>query len=117
MSDPSRSPRVAGGAADATRVERLTERLRVLNPERLEVVDDSHHHAGHTGAADGRGHFTVLVVSRRFSGVRTLQRHLLVYEVVGDMMSTDIHALSIHAFAPGESWTRKSVSRDEDENA
>jgi BolA protein len=84
-------------------MERLTERLRAaLAPEQLEVIDDSDRHAGHAGAADGRGHFTVLVVSRRFDGLSTLRRHRLVYEAVGDMMATDIHALSIQAFAPGE---------------
>jgi BolA protein len=86
-----------------TRLERLTERLRTgLDPEQLEVIDDSYRHAGHAGAADGRGHFTVLVVSQRFAGLSTLRRHRLVYEIVGDMMTTDIHALSIQAYAPGE---------------
>lgn len=86
----------------ATRLERLTHRLQALEPTRLEVEDDSRHHAGHAGAADGRGHFSVLVVSKRFAGLRQLQRHRLVYEAVGDLMVTDIHALSIHALAPGE---------------
>ena len=85
-----------------TRTERLTERLQALEPETLEVVDDSHHHVGHAGAQDGRGHFTVVVVSKRFAGMNTLRRHRLVYEVVGDLMATDIHALSIQALAPGE---------------
>ena len=85
-----------------SRLERLTERLQSLEPDQLEVVDDSHHHAGHAGAADGRGHFSVLLVSKRFTGMNTLRRHRLVYEVVGDMMVTDIHALSIQALAPGE---------------
>jgi BolA protein len=87
----------------ATRTERLAQRLRAgLEPAQLEVIDDSRHHAGHAGAADGRGHFTVLIVSNRFVGLGRLQRHRLVYEVVGDMMTTDIHALSIQALAPGE---------------
>ena len=86
----------------STRLERLIERLRVLEPEHLDVVDDSHRHAGHAGAADGRGHFTVLLVSKRFTGLNTLRRHRLVYEVVGDLMTTDVHALSIQALAPGE---------------
>ena len=86
----------------ATRLERLTQRLQALEPTRLEVEDDSHHHAGHAGAADGRGHFSVLVVSKRFAGLRQVQRHRLIYETVGDLMATDIHALSIHALAPGE---------------
>ena len=89
-----------------TRLERLTERLsHAFEPEHLEVVDDSHRHAGHAGAADGRGHFTVLITSSRFAGLSTLKRHRLVYEAVGDMMTTDIHALSIQAVAPGETIT------------
>ena len=85
------------------RRERLARRLEeCLRPDLLEVIDDSHRHAGHAGAADGRGHFTVLIVSRRFAGLGTLQRHKIVYEVVGDMMITDIHALSIQALAPDE---------------
>lgn len=86
-----------------TRLERLTERLNAaLAPRQLDVVDDSRHHAGHAGAADGRGHFSVLIVSDRFAGLGTLKRHRLVYDAVGDMMTTDIHALSIQAIAPGE---------------
>jgi BolA protein len=85
-----------------TRLERLTRRLQALEPDRLDVVDDSRHHAGHAGAADGRGHFSVLVVSKRFAGLATLRRHRLVYEAVGDLMTTDVHALSIQALAPGE---------------
>jgi len=87
----------------ATRVARIEERLRAaLDPVDLEVIDDSHLHAGHAGAADGRGHFTVIVVSERFRGVPVVRRHRLVYEAVGDMMTTDVHALSIQALAPGE---------------
>jgi BolA protein len=90
-----------------TRSERLADRLRsALHPLDLEVVDDSHLHAGHAGAADGRGHFTVHVVSERFAGLPVVRRHRLVYEAVGDMLTTDIHALSIHALAPGEAPTR-----------
>jgi BolA protein len=83
--------------------ERLARRLKDgLGPDHLDVIDDSHRHAGHAGAADGRGHFSVLIVSQRFAGLGRLNRHKLVYEVVGDMMTTDIHALSIQALAPGE---------------
>lgn len=88
----------------ATRIARLEERLRAtLDPTGLEIIDDSHRHAGHAGAADGRGHFTVIVVSERFAGLPVVRRHRLVYEAVGDMMTTDVHALSIQALAPGES--------------
>lgn len=86
-----------------TRLDRLDSRLRAaLAPVGLEIIDDSHRHAGHAGAADGRGHFTVTVVSERFRGLPVVRRHRLVYEAVGDMMSTDVHALSIQALAPGE---------------
>jgi len=85
-----------------TRSERLAQRLQALQPTELEIIDDSHLHAGHAGARDGRGHFTVNVVAERFAGLPVVRRHKLVYEAVGDMMSTDIHALSIRALAPGE---------------
>lgn len=68
----------------------------------MEVIDDSHLHAGHAGAAHGHGHFTVRLVAERFTGLPVVRRHRLVYEAVGDMMQTDIHALSITALAPGE---------------
>ncbi|MFP5374820.1 MAG: BolA family protein [Gammaproteobacteria bacterium] len=73
-----------------------------LAPESLEIVDDSARHAGHAGARDGRGHFNVRIVSRAFAGLTPLARHRLVYAALGDMMQTDIHALSIFARAPGE---------------
>ena len=85
------------------RASRLEARLRsALQPQALEIIDDSHRHAGHAGAADGRGHFTVLIVAERFAGAPVVRRHRLVYEAVGDMMTSDIHALSIQALAPGE---------------
>ena len=85
------------------RQQKLAARIEAaLAPTYLEVTDDSHLHAGHAGAADGRGHFTVIVASARFAGLRTVQRHRLVYDAVGDMMVTDVHALSIHASTPDE---------------
>jgi BolA protein len=93
---------MSAGSREA-RVARLEARLRsALQPVELEVIDDSHLHAGHAGAADGRGHFTVNLVAERFAGLPVVRRHRLVYEAVGDMMATDIHALSIRALAPGE---------------
>lgn len=100
-----------------SRVERLRKRLETLEPIRLELVDDSHRHAGHAGAADGRGHFSVLVVSNRFAGLRQLQRHRLIYDTVGDLMVTDIHALSIHALAPGEALPHRSAFNPEAQDA
>jgi len=90
-----------------TRLQRLERRLRsALDPVEIEIVDDSHLHAGHAGAADGRGHFSVNLVSERFAGLPVVRRHRLVYEAVGDLMATDIHALSIRALAPGEEAPR-----------
>jgi BolA family transcriptional regulator, general stress-responsive regulator len=85
------------------RVERIREQLLdALEPELLEIEDESHLHAGHAGARDGRGHFRVTVVSEAFTGLSRIARHRVVYEAVGALMETDIHALTIQAFAPGE---------------
>ena len=82
-----------------------TERIRMalehaFAPERLVVTDDSHRHVGHAGAADGRGHFSVEIVSTAFAGEPALARHRAVYAALGQMLETDIHALSIDARAP-----------------
>lgn len=71
-------------------------------PLSIEVVDESHRHAGHEGARDGRGHFAVRIVSSAFEGVSLLARHRLVYDALGTLMHTDIHALSLKAQAPSE---------------
>jgi BolA protein len=73
-----------------------------LLPQSLEVQDDSHRHAGHVGAADGRGHFSVDIVSQAFAGLSPIARHRAVYAAVGSLMDTDIHALAIRARTPGE---------------
>lgn len=73
-----------------------------LAPDYLSVEDDSARHAGHAGARDGRGHFNVEVVSDAFRGLAPLARHRRVYDAVGAMMETDIHALSIVARTPEE---------------
>lgn len=87
----------------AERVERIRQALEAaFQPQHLDVVDDSHRHAGHEGARDGRGHFNVVIVSPAFAGNLPLARHRAVYAALGEMMITDIHALSITATAPGE---------------
>lgn len=73
-----------------------------LAPLSLEVVDESHKHAGHAGARDGRGHFAVSITSEAFAGLAPLARHRKVYAALGELMTTDIHALSIHARTPAE---------------
>jgi BolA protein len=88
---------------NAARVERIRSLLaQALAPQELEVTDDSARHAGHAGARDGRGHFTVRVVSGAFAGMLPLARHRAVYTALGTMMETDIHALAIQALVPGE---------------
>jgi BolA protein len=72
-----------------------------LAPARLEVQDDSHRHAGHAGAREGR-HYTVRIVSVRFAGLNRVQRHRLVYDSLHDLIPRGIHALAIDARAPGE---------------
>lgn len=85
------------------RIKMIRERLLdSLEPEMLEIEDESHLHAGHAGARDGRGHFRVMLVSEAFSGQSPIRRHRLVYSALGGLMETDIHALTIQAYAPGE---------------
>jgi BolA family transcriptional regulator, general stress-responsive regulator len=83
-------------------VDTLRSRMDALEPSRLDIVDESHRHAGHAGARDGGGHFRMTIVSPRFVGMRTMERHRLVYDAAGDLMKRQIHALSITAKAPDE---------------
>jgi BolA family transcriptional regulator, general stress-responsive regulator len=73
-----------------------------LQPEVLQITDDSHLHAGHAGAREGR-HFSVHVISTSFGGLARVQRHRLVYDALKELMPQGIHALAIDARAPGES--------------
>lgn len=83
------------------RVSEITRLLEeAFHPTHLLVKDQSHLHAGHAGAQDGRGHFDVTIVSGAFQGKRPLARHRMVYDALGTLMNTDIHALRIHASTP-----------------
>ena len=85
----------------ADRVARIEALLtEAFSPSHLLVKDQSHLHAGHAGAEDGRGHFDVTIVAEVFADTRPLARHRMVYDALGALMETDIHALSIHASAP-----------------
>lgn len=84
------------------RLQRMRERLSALSPSEVLITDESHHHVGHAGAQAGHGHYVLTIRSDAFAGKAPLQRHRLVYQALGDMMQTDIHALSIKALAPGE---------------
>ncbi len=85
--------------ADSPRMARIRSRLaQALEPTRLELIDDSHQHAGHAGARQG-GHFTVRIGAPGFAGKRPLECHRMIYAALGDLMQTDIHALSIELVA------------------
>jgi len=87
------------------RVERIRNALQeALTPVHLDIVDDSAAHAGHAGAMQsGGGHFSAYIVAEAFAGKGQVQRHQMVYRAMGDLMRTDIHALSIRALTPSES--------------
>jgi BolA family transcriptional regulator, general stress-responsive regulator len=72
-----------------------------LVPSALVVSDDSHQHAGHAGAREGR-HFSVELTSARFTGLARVARHRLVYDALGPLAAQGVHALAIVAKAPGE---------------
>ena len=94
----------------AERVALIRTRLEAaFEPEELDVVDDSHRHVGHAGARDGRGHFQVRILSRRFAGKRTLERHRMIYAALGPLMQTDIHALGLEALSPDDSESAKGT--------
>ncbi len=88
------------------RIERIEAALRrALDPVHLLVVDESHRHRGHAGAADGRGHFRVSIASARFTGCSRIERHRLVYAALDDQLRDHIHALAVDARTP-EEWER-----------
>jgi BolA protein len=88
----------------AERTVMIRERLtHALKPVALEIIDESAKHAGHAGAASGGGHFIVNIVTPAFENKTLIQRHRLVYNAVGDIMHSEIHALSINAKTPQES--------------
>ena len=88
---------------EATRRDRIEAKLRAaLEAESVEVVDESHLHAGHAGAKSGKGHFRVRVVSERFAGLSRLESQRLVFAVLADEMESDIHALAMQTLTPAE---------------
>ena len=81
---------------NTARIEKMQQLIAdALQPEQLEIIDDSHKHIGHAGAKGGLGHFTVIIRSDALEGKRMIQQHRMIYDALGDMMQTDIHALAI----------------------
>ena len=79
----------------------IKQRLDDLAPLYFELHNDSHLHAGHAGAREG-GHYRLLIVSERFVGHTRLQRHRIIYDALGELMRSRIHALSIRSLTPEE---------------
>jgi BolA protein len=80
--------------------QKLTESL---SPTLLEINDDSHKHAGHSGARpEGESHFSVTIVSKDFEGKSRIQRQRMVYRALSKEMTGRIHALALHTLAPSD---------------
>jgi len=80
----------------------IRERLAVLEPHSLDLLDESGQHTGHEGAKAGGSHFRLTIISPRFAGHDKLARHRMIYAALGSLMQREIHALAIRAFAPDE---------------
>ena len=80
---------------NSRRIELMEIALQSLNPTHLEVIDESYKHIGHEGAKTGLGHFKVIIASPQFEGNNRITNHKAIYTALGNLMHTDIHALSI----------------------
>ena len=80
--------------------KKLTE---AFTPQSLKVVDESHQHEGHAGSRPGgQTHYRVYIVSEAFKGKTRLERHRMINGILSDDLAGAVHALAIHATAPGE---------------
>jgi BolA family transcriptional regulator, general stress-responsive regulator len=87
----------------------IRARLTRLEPQRLELVDESARHSGHAGARpEGESHFRLLIVADAFDGRSRIERQRMVYGALGDLLRTDVHAISITALSPPEDAARAS---------
>lgn len=83
-------------------IDEMKRHLAVLAPEHVEIIDESALHAGHAGAKSGGGHYQLILIAASFAGQNSVARHRAIYQALGDLMNTRIHALAITALAPGE---------------
>ncbi|MCF6219365.1 MAG: BolA family transcriptional regulator [Gammaproteobacteria bacterium] len=84
----------------SNRIERITAALEAAyKPCVLEVIDDSHQHAGHASAG-GKGHFTIKIIADAFREQSLIQRHRMIHTTLAELLESDIHAISIKARAP-----------------
>ena len=84
------------------RIDAMRTRLGLLEPLSVEIIDESHLHAGHAGSRDGAGHYRLQIVTTQFVGKNTIARHRMIYSALGEMMKSEIHALNIQAMTPNE---------------
>lgn len=84
------------------RIEQMRALLAPLHATQLDIVDESHRHAGHAGAKDGGGHYVLHIVSENFAGKNTMTRHRMIYSALAEMLKRDIHALTLHTHTPEE---------------
>ena len=84
-------------------IEQMQQKLAILSPSAIQIIDDSAKHAGHAGAKSGGGHYQLDIISTEFTGKPTLARHRMIYDALGEMIQQQIHALSIKAQTPEES--------------
>jgi BolA protein len=96
------APRLAANRWAVTTLQSIQRLLAGLEPESIELSDDSARHAGHAGARGGGGHYRLTVVSPRFAGKSRLERHRMVYAALESLMQREIHALALRTYAPGE---------------
>ena len=80
----------------------IEEKLAVLSPDSVELIDDSEQHAGHAGAQAGGGHFQLIIVSPLFEGKSAQARHRMIHAALGTLLEREIHALTIKAYTPDE---------------
>lgn len=96
-------------SAQLSRIERIRAALTAaFAPQHLVIEDESHLHVGHAGAATGRGHFRVEIVTAAFAGQPAVARHRQVYAALAGLMQSDIHALSVQARTPDEISTART---------
>lgn len=81
--------------------DQMRELLQTLQPQQIDIIDDSALHAGHAGAREG-GHYRLAIVSPQFAGKKTMERHRMVHSALASLMQNGIHALSITAKTPEE---------------
>ncbi|MBS0192833.1 MAG: BolA family transcriptional regulator [Proteobacteria bacterium] len=84
----------------ATRDARIRAALSVLDPIVIELIDEGHKHVGHEGARHGHGHYALRIVAETFRGLTPIACHRKVHSALGDLLRSDIHAITIHASAP-----------------